>query len=145
VLGVNAYDQSYIDDCRVRMEEQLAAYEQLVLAATGPKGAGPAGRTAVETFEPRFLNHLVLALDDYFVHRLRTKEGKDGNPLNEVRMLCTSILHNGNVLAADKTIKYRPEQSVLKLQLGDEIRLDLARFTQLFHAYFAEIELKFGK
>ncbi len=60
-------------------------------------------------------------------------------------MLGTSILQNGNVLAADKTIKYRPEQSVLKLELGDEIRLDLAGFTQLFHAYFSEIELKFRK
>ena len=145
MLGVNAYDQSYIDDCRARMEAQLAAYEKLVLAATGAKAAGAAGQTAVDAFEPLFLNHLVLALDDYFVHRLRTKEGKDGNPLNEVRMLCTSILQNGNVLAADKTIKYRAEQSVLKLELGDEIRLDLARFTLLCHAYFAEIELKFGK
>jgi hypothetical protein len=47
----------------------------------------------------------------------------DGNPLNEVRMLCDSILRNGGVLAADKTIKFNPAQSVLKLRVGDPITL----------------------
>ena len=59
-----------------------------------------AGTKANETasvfaaFEARFLSHLVLALDDYFLHRGRTIEGKDGNPLNEVRLLCDSIKDN---------------------------------------------------
>jgi hypothetical protein len=43
-------------------------------------------------------------------------EGKDGNPLNEVRVLCNSILENKSVLRANKTIKLKPDASVLKLK-----------------------------
>ena len=77
------------------------------------------------------------------MHRTRAIEGKDGNPLNEVRLLCTSILRNHGVFCADKTIKYTPETSVLKLRIGDEIRLDEARFLQLVDAFFAELRRKF--
>lgn len=58
-------------------------------------------------------------------------------------MFCNSILTNRGVLCADKTIKYEPETSVLKLQIGDEIRLDQGRFVLLFKAFFAELEHKF--
>jgi hypothetical protein len=47
------------------------------------------------------------------------------------------------VLAADKTIKHKSEASVLKLQIGDDIRPDDAGFRSLFAAYFSEIEAKF--
>lgn len=46
----------------------------------------------------------------YFVHRTRNIEGKDGSPLNEVRMLCNSMMHNHDVMTADGTIKYDPGQ-----------------------------------
>ena len=36
-------------------------------------------------------------------YRARTKEGKDGNPLNEVRMLCSSLMHDDGRLAARVT------------------------------------------
>ena len=97
------------------------AYADLV-AATGSSKATT--RVAVEAFEPRYFNNLTLVLDAYFMHRTRALEGKDGNPLNEVRMLCSSLLTNDGVLAADKTIKYNPETSVLKLRGG---RRDPAR------------------
>jgi hypothetical protein len=77
------------------------------------------------------------------VHRTRAIEGKDGNPLNEVRMLCDSILHNHAVLCADKTIKYKPETSVLGFRIGDEIRLDETQFLLLFKSFFSELERKF--
>ena len=137
MLAVTSYSQDYIADCRSRMEAQLASYAALRSSARG------AGDAAVEAFEELFFGNLVLVLDGCFVHRTRAMEGKDGNPLNEVRMLCTSILRNHSVLGADKTIKYRPETSVLKLGIGDEIRIDQEQFRQLCDAYFTEIERKF--
>jgi hypothetical protein len=77
---------------------------------------------AVGSFEPLFFGNLVLRLECCcFVHRAGGSEGKDGNPLNEVRMLSNSILQNGGVLTADKTIKYKPETSVLKLKIGERL------------------------
>jgi hypothetical protein len=47
------------------------------------------------------------------------------------------------VMCADKTIKYSPEKSVVKLKIGDEIKLTESAFVALFKAFFAEIEAKF--
>jgi hypothetical protein len=70
-------------------------------------------------------------------------EGKDGNPLNEVRVLCTTLMENDGVLAADKQIRLRPETSVLHLAVGDEIRLTQGEFVRLAEGFFAEIEKKY--
>jgi hypothetical protein len=70
-------------------------------------------------------------------------EGKDGNPLNEVRVVCTSLLTNGGVVAADKSIRMKPETSVLGLQPGDPITLTEPQFVALADAFFTEIEKKF--
>jgi hypothetical protein len=143
MLAVTSYPQDYVDACRRRMEAQLAAYDELTASLAGSGAAKARAGKALESFEPLFLDNLVLALDECFVHRTRAIEGKDGNALNEVRMLCTSILHGGGVLTADKTIKYRPEASVLKLGIGDEVTLDTGRFRQLLDAFLAEIERRF--
>ena len=86
---------------------------------------------------------MVLALDSYFVHRARAIEKKDGNPLNEVRMLCNSMMNNNKIMCADKTIKFAPAKSVLKYRVGDEIKLNEADFILLSSAFFAEIESKY--
>ncbi len=103
----------------------------------------PLLNTAIETFEPHFFNNMVLTLDSYFVHRARAIEKKDGNPLNEVRMLCNSMMNNNNMMCADKTIKFDPAKSVLKYGVGDEIKLNEADFILLSSAFFAEIESKY--
>jgi hypothetical protein len=35
------------------------------------------------------------------MHRARAVEKKDGNALNEVRILCNSLMKNGGAMAAD--------------------------------------------
>jgi hypothetical protein len=143
MLGRKSYDQDYIDHCRSLIADQLAAYDELLSAARNGKG-GAKLDGAIESFEPRFFNNLVLVLDNLFVHRLRTLEGKDGNPLNEVRVICSSLLENGGVLAADKQIKLTPESSVLGYEEGDRIALDEAGFRRLSDAFFGEIQARFA-
>jgi hypothetical protein len=82
MLGTKTYTQDYIDACRARVDVDLRAYRKQV------------GKTPSKEFEVRFFNDQVLLLDHMFVHRLTGIEGKDGNPLNKVRVLCNSILLN---------------------------------------------------
>ena len=145
MLSMSTYPQDYIDGCRRLVETQLASYRVLV-AATGAPGDDRAGlNAAVADFETRFLNSMLLVLDQLFVHRARAKEGKDGNPLNEVRVLCRSIMENDGVMVADRTIKLDPATSVLKSVVGDRIGLTPSDFALISEAYFVEIERKFAE
>jgi hypothetical protein len=47
--------------------------------------------------------------------------------------------------SAQKAIKYVPEASVLKLDVGDEIKLSAAQFERLAKACLADLETKFVK
>jgi len=142
VLGMKKYPKAYIAACRARVDADLRAYRSAV------------GKTPSREFEARFFDDQVLLLDYMFVHRLSGIEGKDGNPLNEVRVLCNSILLNRGKLQVDKLpewpnsavagIKLPPEKSVLKLKSSDEVRLSEADFERLSKAFFAELEKKFG-
>ncbi|WP_411727860.1 hypothetical protein [Methyloglobulus sp.] len=144
MLCVNNYTQKYIDECRSRVAAQVSAYQTLVVAVRNQAATDvPLLNAAIEAFEPHFFNNMALTLECYFVHRARAIEKKDGNPLNEVRMLCNSMVNNNNRMCADKTIKFDPAKSVLKYQIGDEIRLNEADFIRLSSAYFAEIESKY--
>jgi hypothetical protein len=139
MLGVKAYPRTYIEDCRARVESDVAAYRDFG-AVVSKQGASTTG----DAFEPVFFNNLLLNLDYSFVHRLRTVEGKDGNPMNEVRVLCGSLLEHGGVFTADKSIKLTPEKSVLKLEYGQRIRLSESQFQQICKAFFEEIGRKFS-
>ncbi len=139
MLAVNHYDKTYIDGCRARIEAQVATYRDVVKAASGPKlGA------AIEALEPRFFNALVLQLDYSFVHRTRNMEGKDGNPMNEVRVLCNSLLNGDGVVVADKAVKLDPGTSVLGLAAGDPIALNEHDFVRLCDAFFERLEAVYG-
>ena len=130
MLSVTSYPQDFIDACRARIDDQLAGYDQLTKV--------PA------SFDTGFFQNLVLVLDHSFMHRARGQEGKDGNPMNEVRVLSNSILDNDARLLADKQIKLKADTSVLGLEVGDEIVLDRDSFAQLADAYFKAIEQAFG-
>jgi hypothetical protein len=141
MLGRKNYTKEEVDHCKAAIDRQLAAYKALVkgVANTADEKAG----SALAAFEAEFFNNMTLVLDRYFVHRIRPVAGKDGNPLNEVEMLCDSLMNNNGILQASTVLKLIPEQSVLKLQFGDPIRLTAEEFERLAAAFFAEIELKF--
>jgi hypothetical protein len=88
---------------------------------------------------------MVLVLDRLYVHRFAGPkyEGKDGNPLNEVRIIADSLMTNGGVMRADNQIKLPPEKSVVGLDVGDTIKLGEDDFERLAGAFFTELEKRF--
>ena len=129
MLGMKSYSREYVDAVRARVAADADAF------------ASSKARAAV--LEPVVFRNLLLGLELSFVHRLRTLEGKDGNPLNEVRVVCNSLLLNDGVLTADKGIKLDPSRSVLGIAYGEQIVLDAASFARLADAFFAELEKRF--
>ena len=87
---------------------------------------------------------MVMVMDSCLTHRTRGLEGKHGNPLNEVRILCNSLMLNHGIVSADKTTKSDPAKSILKYRVGDEIGVDEDGFRAIFAACFAELESKFA-
>lgn len=129
MLGVKNYDTDYIDACRGRVADTL---DTLDAAREGLPEA------VAERLETTVCRELVVVLDACFAHRVRALEGKDGNPLNEVRMLAASILAHDGVLASSSPIRYRPDRAVLGIDIGEPIRIDRKAFERLADAYFAE-------
>jgi hypothetical protein len=133
MLGRNSYSKEYVDACRTKIAAQVSAYKKLAKAAKAP----------AETFAPVFFNNLVIELEALFVHRIRGKEGKDGNALNEVRVLANSMMLNDDKFAADTQIKLDPAKSILGYKVGDPIRLGESDFTKLAESFFTEIERRY--
>jgi hypothetical protein len=138
MLAISTFTQEYIDKCRARINSQLVAYKNLLEVADLQTG-----NDLVADFEAVFFNNLLLVLDNLFANRGRALEKKDGNPLNEFRIICNSLLHNDSKMLADKSIKLDATKSVLKYHVGDEIVLNEAQFRLISEAFFAEIEIKF--
>lgn len=135
MLSMTKYPKDYVDGCKAKVDAHVAAYERLRAAARDDAAAAD--------FEPLFFNDMVLVLDAYFVHRARALELKDGNPLNEVRVMCNSIMQSDGVLTKDKSIKLSPASSVCGIEFGERIALDGKTFGRLSTAFFDEIRLKY--
>ena len=143
MLGMKTYTPDYIDACGARVDADLRAYRKQV------------GKAPSKEFDARFFHDQVLLRDYMCGHRLSGIEGKDGNPLNEVRVLCNSILLNRGKLQVDKLpgwpnsavakLTLPPEKSLLKLDVGDEVKLTEADFVRLSTAFFAEIDKKYNE
>jgi hypothetical protein len=131
MLAVSKFEPGYVNQCRARVDTDIAAYCKLAEAANGQ----------LDGFEPVFFNNMVLTLELQFVHRLRKAEGKDGNALNEVRLLANSLVENGGVMLADKQITFK-DGSLLGYEPGDEIRVSEADFRRLSAAFYKEIEAR---
>jgi hypothetical protein len=146
MLSMSAYPQQYIDEARARIAEQMSAFAVLareVRGASGTRGGG--ARTALDALEPEYFANLVIALDSHFVHRSRGQERRDGNAMNEVRVLVSSIqLHDG-VMTAEKAIRVDPARSVLGIKYGDRIRIDAEGFGRLSSAFFEALEATYAE
>jgi hypothetical protein len=139
--GRKDYTRAELDRARAAINSQLTAYRDLVSAVAATKDERAS--SAVAAFDPLFFDNMTLVLDRYFVNRLRAVAGKDGNPLNEVEMICDSLMNNDGVMLASNVINLIPDQSVVQLQVGDPIELNLADFERLSGAFFADLERKF--
>jgi hypothetical protein len=102
--------------------------------------AGCGDDTGLPDFEPVFLDGMVLALDRHFVHRLRMVTGKDGDPLNEVELICESLMGNDGVLRGNNVIEYVTADPVTGLEIRDRVQLTAEQFERLATAFFAELE-----
>jgi hypothetical protein len=131
MLGRKNYTPQEVESARAAIDRQLAAYGELT-RSTDPG-----------EFEPASFNNLLLALDRFFVHRLRVVAGKDGNPLNEVELIVEALLAGDGVLRTKNAVKYKPEESVLGLEPGDRIALTAGDFERLYQAFMAELEARF--
>src|SRR3569623_3619035 len=100
MLARTTYPIAYIDAVNARVDRVLKAFDK----------AKPA-----EPFASEALLDVILGLEMAFVHRLRANEGKDGNPLNDVRMITASMLEFGGELTVDKTIKWQTAASDTRL------------------------------
>jgi hypothetical protein len=139
MVSIHSYSREYIMACRTALAKQVGAFQ--AFAAAGARDAAISATLAA--FEPLYFNGLLLVLHGYFVDRARTLEKKDGNVLNEVRMLATSLMENDGVLAEDSAIRYVAQSAVLQLDIGERIALDKAGFTRLAPAFLREIESRY--
>lgn len=139
MLAVTSYPEVYVQLTGAKVEEQLAAYAALARAVAG----NAAAEQALADFAPGYFATALLALDHHFMHRMRGAEGKDGNALNEVRMIGDAIMENDGVLTENKTIKYRAEKSLAGVEIGEAVVLDAETFGRLAKAYIGEIGKRF--
>jgi hypothetical protein len=140
MLGRKTYTREELENARTVVDAQLAAWRALAEAADG----SPKTAAALEAIEPLLFNNMALVLDRYFVHRLRSVTGKDGNPLNEVELLSESLMNNDGVLRGNNVVKFVPERSVTGLEPGQRIRLGADDFERLAGAFLADLEAKFA-
>jgi len=142
MLGRKDYTREELDHAKAQIQAQITTYDAMVAAATPAKPSKDqlAARVA---FEAVFFNNLLLALDRPFVHRVRGVTGKDGNALNEVEVICESLMTNAGVLQPITVLKVTPETSVLGLVFGESVHLTEDQFVCLSGAFFADLEAKF--
>ena len=135
MFGRNSYPAAQIAACRKDMAEMAGAW-RAVAARSEPK--------AREEAEVQVFNQMVVALEGWFVHRPRGVEGKDGNPLNEVRLLALGVTERNGWFPEDGTIRWRPEASITGYAPGDRIRLDERTFSRLAGAYLEAVSASFA-
>ncbi len=130
MLGRKNYPREYIERCQRDIEAQIAEFNDLP--------------PVTSTFARRLAGHLVIVMDACFVNRLRATEGKDGNALNEVRLLAQSLMY-GDVVVDDSTVTWRKDAMVLGLTKGDDLELTISDVDRLQQAFFEQLLDKYAE
>lgn len=125
MLAVSRYAPEYVERCRNTFHATIAACGKGLSSTKG---------------EPLVTCQLIVALEGWFAQRTRGMEGKDGNPMNEVRLLASSITHHGGVLTLEKGLRLTVEGSVLGIAPGDVIAPSLHDLAHLVDAFLDAIE-----
>jgi hypothetical protein len=139
MLGRKTFTREELDGCRASLDEQLGAYRRLAEAA----GRNAAAADALADFDGPFFTNLVLVLDRWFVHRIRSVSGKDGNALNEVELIAEAVMLHDGVMPKSTVIKYVPADTVLGIGVGEKVSPGAEDFERLSAAFLAEIERRF--
>lgn len=144
MLGRKNYTRGEIEHAKSVIDAQLKAYRAVADAAEiNPNDEDL--NAAVDDFNSLFFNNLALALDRFFVHRIRSVTSTDGNPLNELELICESLMNNKGVFDTGTVIKYSRDGSIVKFAPGDSIALTVDDFTRLSAAVFVELDEKFAE
>ena len=134
MLGKSSYPAAQVAACRAEFAALAAAWR----AVAGRSEAG--GRAEAEA---QVFGQMVVALEGWFVHRLRGVEGRDGNALNEVRLLALGVTENGGYFPSAHGIRWQSAMSVTGYRAGDRIRLSEAVFSRLAGVFLDGIAAKF--
>lgn len=130
MLGRKNYPREYIERCQRDIEAQIAEFNELP--------------PVTASFASRLAGHLVIVMDACFVNRLRATEGKDGNALNEVRLLAQSLMY-GDTVVDDSTVTWHKDAMVLGLTKGDDLELGISDVDKLQQAFFGQMLDKYAE
>ena len=150
MLGRSSYDRDYVDVVRARMRSRVDAFDAvhgaLVAGAEeaegGPDDSEDVARVLLAA-EIAWFTDLVVVLDAAFVHRVRSKEGEDGDPLVEVRLLAESSLQHDGVLVVRSPQRLPADSSVLGLSPGDPVAVTREAFVRLCDAFLDALEARY--
>ena len=142
MLGRKDYTQAEYDQARTAVAQQIAGFKKIA-GLVSKAGSDKKASSTFDEFEAVYFNNMAIVLDRYFVHRIRAAAGKDGNPINELELVADSLMNNAGTFRGNNVIKYVPESSVLKLTVGDTIKLSLDDFERLADSFFDEMKRKF--
>ncbi len=134
MLGRSGYPVAQVAECRSEFAAVAASWRSI---------AGLSCAGARREAEAQVFGQMVVALDGWFVHRLRGAEGKYGNALNEVRLLALGITENGGYFPSEGVIRWKPEASVTGYRAGDRIVLSELVFSRMVGVFLDGIAAKF--